>query len=117
MIMECVESCLRQNYPRDRYDVVVISDRMEPETNERLSALPLILEVVHFENSTKVKALNLAMSRLSDYDLALILDADNVIAPDYLNQINAAPFTENIVGYQTHRMAKIKTRALLASMP
>ena len=28
VIMECVESCLRQNYPHDRYDVVVISDRM-----------------------------------------------------------------------------------------
>lgn len=39
VIMECVESCLRQDYPRDRYEVVVISDRMEPETNERLSGL------------------------------------------------------------------------------
>ena len=81
VIMECVESCLHQNYPRDRYDVIVISDRMEPETNEKLSALPLILEVVHFGNSTKAKALNLAMSHLSGYDLALILDADNIIAP------------------------------------
>lgn len=112
VIMECVESCLHQNYPRDRYDVIVISDRMEPETNEKLSALPLILEVVHFGNSTKAKALNLAMSHLSGYDLALILDADNIIAPDYLNQINAAPFTENIVGYQTHRTAKNKNTSL-----
>ncbi|MBD9166123.1 MAG: glycosyltransferase family 2 protein [Parabacteroides johnsonii] len=112
VIMECVESCLRQDYPRDRYEVVVISDRMEPETNERLSALPLTLEVVRFENSTKAKALNLAMSHLSGYDLALILDADNVIGPDYLNQINAAPFTGNIVGYQTHRTAKNKNTSL-----
>lgn len=112
VIMECVESCLRQNYPRDRYDVIVVSDRMKPETNEKLSALPLILEVVHFGNSTKAKALNLAMSHLSGYDLALILDADNIIAPDYLNQINAAPFTENIVGYQTHRTAKNKNTSL-----
>lgn len=106
VIMECVESCLRQNYPHDRYDVVVISDRMEAVTNGRLSALPLILEVVRFENSTKAKALNLAMSHLSGYDLALILDADNTIGPDYLNQVNAAPFNGNIVGYQTHRTAK-----------
>lgn len=112
VIMECVESCLRQDYPRDRYEVVVISDRMEPETNERLSALPLTLEVVRFENSTKAKALNLAMSHLSGYDLALILDADNVIGPDYLNQINAVPFTGNVVGYQTHRTAKNKNTSL-----
>ena len=112
VIMECVESCLRQNYPHDRYDVVVISDRMEAVTNGRLSALPLILEVVRFENSTKAKALNLAMSHLSGYDLALILDADNTIGPDYLNQVNAAPFNGNIVGYQTHRTAKNKNTSL-----
>ncbi|WP_293667191.1 glycosyltransferase [uncultured Parabacteroides sp.] len=112
VIMECVESCLLQDYPRDRYDVVVISDQMSPETNAGLSALPVILEIVRFANSTKAKALNLAMSRLTDYDIALILDADNTIDPDYLNQINAAPFTGNIVGYQTHRTAKNKNTSL-----
>lgn len=112
VIMECVESCLQQDYPRDRYDVVVISDQMGAETNGRLAAMPVILEIVRFENSTKAKALNLAMSHLADYDIALILDADNTIGPDYLNQINAAPFTDNIVGYQTHRTAKNKNTSL-----
>ena len=56
--------------------------------------------------------MNLAISQLSGYDLPLILDADNVIGPDYLNQINAAPFTGNIVGYQTHRTAKNKNTSL-----
>lgn len=112
VIMECVESCLLQDYPRDRYDVVVISDQMSAETNEGLSALPVILEIVRFANSTKTKALNLAMSHLADYDIALILDADNTIDPDYLNQINAASFVGNIVGYQTHRTAKNKNTSL-----
>lgn len=112
VIMECVESCLKQDYPHDRYDVVVISDQMEAETDRKLSALPIILEIARFKNSTKAKALNLAMSHLSGYDLALILDADNTIGPDYLNQINAAPFTGNIVGYQTHRTAKNKNTSL-----
>ncbi|WP_304959733.1 glycosyltransferase, partial [uncultured Parabacteroides sp.] len=112
VIMECVESCLQQNYPCDHYDVVVISDQMGPETNERLAALPVILEMVRFENSTKAKALNLALGHLTGYDIALILDADNTIGPDYLNQINVVPFAGNIVGYQTHRTAKNKNTSL-----
>lgn len=112
VIMECVESCLQQKYPFERYDIVVISDQMSDETNERLSALPVILEIVHFENSTKAKALNLAMSHLNGYDLALILDADNTIGPEFLNQIDACSFSGDIVGYQAHRTAKNKNTSL-----
>ncbi|RHJ87755.1 glycosyltransferase family 2 protein [Parabacteroides sp. AM08-6] len=112
VIMECVESCLLQDYPKGQYDIVVISDQMSDETNEELSALPIILEIVHFENSTKAKALNLAMSHLSGYDIALILDADNIICPDYLRQINENTFNEYVVAYQTHRIAKNKNTSL-----
>ena len=58
--MECVESCLCQDYPSTHYDAVVISDKMSDDTNRTLSSLPIQLEIVHFENSTKAKALNLA---------------------------------------------------------
>lgn len=112
VIMECVESCLLQDYSKEQYDIVVISDQMSDETNEKLSALPIILEIVHFENSTKAKALNLAMSHLSGYDIALILDADNIICPDYLRQINENTFNEYVVAYQTHRIAKNKNTSL-----
>ena len=71
-----------------------------------LSSLPIQLEIVHFENSTKAKALNLAMSHLEGYDIALILDADNTIGPDFLRKINQAAFTDTTVAYQAHRTAK-----------
>ena len=51
VIMECVHSCMQQLYPKDKYDIVVISDRMEEETNMSLSALPVKLVKVFFENS------------------------------------------------------------------
>lgn len=108
VIMECIESCMQQDYPKEKYDIVVISDRMKPETNDKLSILPILLEIVHFENSTKAKALNLAMSHLSGYDIALILDADNTIEPAYLRQINNAIYSDQLIAYQTHRVAKNK---------
>ncbi|MEG2317765.1 MAG: glycosyltransferase family 2 protein, partial [Rikenellaceae bacterium] len=88
VIMECVKSCLNQQYSSEKYDIVVISDRMSEETNNTLSSLRLKLINVYFENSTKAKALNYAMEKLDDYDIAVILDADNTIFPDFLSQIN-----------------------------
>lgn len=112
VIMECVASCLSQDYPKEKYDVVVISDRMSPGTNKKLSSLSVILEIVHFENSTKAKALNLAMSHLAEYDLALILDADNTIEPTYLKQINNQTYSDTVIAYQTHRAAKNKNTSM-----
>ncbi len=109
VIRECVHSCLEQDYPAHYFDVVVISDRMQPATNDYLRSLPIRLVEVHFENSTKSKALNTAMAQLNeaDYDIALVLDADNVIPFDYLHDINnlycADPSVEIV---QTHRIAK-----------
>ncbi len=88
VIHECVHSCLEQDYPADCFDTVVISDRMQPETNASLAVLPVRLVEVHFEKSTKSKSLNAAMAAIgNDYDIALVLDADNVIPYDYLSDI------------------------------
>lgn len=106
VIMECVASCLAQEYPRDKYEVIVISDQMSEATDAALSALPIRLEVVRFEKSTKAKALNLAMSRSGDYDIAVILDADNTIGPRFLGQINDAFASGGVSVFQAHRVAK-----------
>lgn len=106
VIMECVASCLAQEYPRDKYEVIVISDQMSEATDDALSRLPIRLEVVRFEKSTKAKALNLAMSRADDYDVALILDADNTVGPRFLRQINDAFACGGASVFQAHRIAK-----------
>lgn len=108
VIGECVEACLKQDYPQDKYDVVVISDHMADETNQALSELSIRLFIARFESSTKTKALNLALDNLSGYDVALILDADNVIAPNFLNQINQAYDEGKCRVFQAHRVAKNK---------
>ena len=107
VIHECVHSCLDQDYPVDCFDVVVISDHMLPETNASLSLLPIRLVEVHFEHSTKSKALNAAMATIGDnYDVALILDADNVIPYNYLKDVNDLYACPDVEIVQTHRVAK-----------
>ena len=107
VIVECVHSCMQQVYPKDKYDIVVISDRMEEETNISLSALPIKLVKVFFKNSTKAKALNFAMEQIGDsYDIAVVLDADNVIYPDFLNKMDEIFSNPHVQIVQAHRKAK-----------
>ncbi len=105
VIEESVESCLAQEYPKELVEVVVISDKMKDETNLRLSKLPIRVIKVEFEKSTKAKSLNFALKQIEGFDVAIILDADNVIEPLFLQKINAAFEAGNRI-VQAHRTAK-----------
>lgn len=102
-----VHSFLQQEYPKEFYDVIVISDKMKDDTNIRLQQLPVELLIVDFENSSKAKALNFAMDKLSNqkYDIVVIMDADNTVHSDFLQKLsNAYESGANVI--QAHRMAK-----------
>jgi cellulose synthase/poly-beta-1,6-N-acetylglucosamine synthase-like glycosyltransferase len=89
VIVGVASQALKQNYPADRFDVVIIADSLKPATLERLRAMPIKVVEVVFEKSTKVKALNKAMETIGDaYDCALILDADNVMETEFLRKMN-----------------------------
>lgn len=106
VIVGVAEDALKQDYPSDRYDVVIIADSFQKETLEKLGQLPIRLIEVSFEKSTKSKALNKAMELLpNDYDIAVILDADNLMEKDFLTRVNKR-FTEGVKVLQGHRMAK-----------
>ena len=108
VILPTVHACLAQDYPDDRYDVVVISDHMRPETNAVLSSLPIKLLQVDFEKSTNTKSLQAALGYLDKaaYDIALVIDADNIIAPSYLSELNDAFSVSGVRVVQTHRIVK-----------
>ena len=106
VIVEVATDALKQEYPTDMYDVVVIADSFRTETLETLRILPIKVIVVNFDKSTKSKALNKAMEHLpNEYDIAVVLDADNLMAPDFLTKINAA-FDAGFIAIQGHRTAK-----------
>ena len=115
VIVNSVQKLLAQYYPYDSFHVAVISDHMQPETNEKLAALPITLLLPVFDKSSKARAMQYAMDhfqksevrgqRSEDFDYVVILDADNVVEPHFLEQLN----TECAKGYkaiQCHRCAK-----------
>jgi cellulose synthase/poly-beta-1,6-N-acetylglucosamine synthase-like glycosyltransferase len=112
VILEVANEALIQDYPHEKYDVVIIADSFQPETIMRLKELPIIVIEVKFDKSTKSKALNKAMEQLADnYDIAVVLDADNVMAPDFLTKVNTT-FEGKYMAVQGHRAAKNMDTAL-----
>ena len=118
VIVNSIDKFLYQEYPEDLYRIVVISDHMKPETNDMLAHYPITLLQPVFEKSSKAKAMQYAITQVKEgkiriasstddkpFDFVVILDADNVVRPEFLSQLN----TLCNIGYeaiQCHRCAK-----------
>ena len=112
VIRQSVATFLQQDYPTDRYRLVVVSDHMQAETNEWLAQQQLTLLQPTFEKSSKAKALQFAidyveshLQRSSTFTHVVILDADNVVASDFLHRLNEV-CAQGYRAIQCHRTAK-----------
>ena len=106
VIVPSVRNFLGQYYPYDGFHVAVISDHMQPETNQALSELPITLLQPIFEKSSKAKAMQYAMSQIKEeYDYVIVMDADNVVNSDFLERLNES-CAHGYKAIQCHRCAK-----------
>jgi len=106
IILSTARNLLQQDYPADRYHVFIIADSFQPETIGVLKQLPLTVLEVSFEKSTKTKSLNDAFKRIGEpFDIALVCDADNMLASDFLQRMNSA-FGAGARAVQGRRVAK-----------
>ena len=106
VIVNSVTTFLGQYYPYKGFHVAVISDHMQPETNEKLAQLPITLLQPVFEKSSKAKAMQYALQQIqTEYDYIVILDADNVVEQDFLAKLNDV-CNKGYDAIQCHRCAK-----------
>ena len=112
VIEDLVDNVLLQDYPN--FDLIVIADSLSDEVMQRLTRKPIKLMPFSDDNRTKALAVNTIIRQLpDDYQIAFILDADNLI-PDrhYLKRLNDM-FESGVQAVQTHRSAK-NTNTVLA---
>lgn len=107
VIISSVRSFLLQDYPKEKFDIIVISDQMQPATNDALRSLPIRLLIADYTDSSKAKALTMAMNSISEehYDVVAIMDADNLTSSNFLSEVNRA-FDTGIQSIQAHRTGK-----------
>jgi cellulose synthase/poly-beta-1,6-N-acetylglucosamine synthase-like glycosyltransferase len=114
VIINSVDKFLYQDYPTDKFRLVVISDHMTDETNTLLKTFPITLLTPVFEKSSKAKAMQYAINYIEEkidsheersFDNLVVLDADNVVQHDFLHKLNIL-CNAGYEAIQCHRCAK-----------
>ena len=105
VIIDTARKAAAHNYPADKYQVIVVADKLQPETIARLRQLPVT--VLEADVSMKSRSVHAALHFLDadNFDIAMILDADNVMDENCLEKINDA-FHHGCIAVQCHRTAK-----------
>lgn len=107
VILESTESILHQHYPQQLFELFVVADQMREATIQQLKARGVQVSLPHPGASSKANALKSVAASLPDnYDYVVILDADNVVPPTYLTDINSYLNQTSCIALQTHRVAK-----------
>ena len=107
IIVDSVSKNLSVDYPKEAFEIVVLADSFEASTLASLRKLPINLMEVSFDKSTKVKSLKEGLKRLGgDFEYIVVLDADNIMEPDYLKKINQLLQSGNYSAVQTQRVPK-----------
>ncbi len=107
-VINTVKSILSQTYPQRLFDVTVISDHQDEMTNMRLAQYTITLLTPDFEKSSKVKSLQYAILNLPQfkiYDVVVVLDGDNIVEPEFLEQLNDAYEAAGSRAIVTHRLS------------
>ena len=107
IIVHTARKAVEHNYPGDKFTVFIAADQLQPETIAQLRAIPVNVQEVKFEISSKARSLNKLLNAIpeDEYDIAMVLDADNIMEPGCLEKVNAA-FQKGFRAVQTHRIAK-----------
>jgi len=107
IIIGTARKALDHNYTENFFSVIIIADQLQHETINMLRSMGAQVLEVNFEISMKAKSLHAALQLLqtSQYEIAVILDADNIMKANCLEKINTA-FHNGYKAVQCHRIAK-----------
>jgi len=113
VIVETCRSITSHDYPNDQYSVFVAAHKLLPETLDALYKLPLQVIEIAGDYGSKALSLQALLNSMEAgaFDLALILDADNILEPGGLMKLNEA-FSAGNRAIQLHRVAKNSNTAL-----
>ena len=116
-----VKSILGQSYSQRSFDVTVIADHEDEMTLFHLAQQPITLLTPNFEKSSRTKSLQLAINNLPQfkiYDVAVILEAGDVVETGFLEQMNDAYEAAGTKAIQAHKLSlnRDTTSARLSSI-
>lgn len=107
VIVNTAREASYHNYPHQYFDVFIAADHLHPDTINKLKDLNVKVWQMNFEKGSKARSLNFLLNNINEenYDIALVLDGDNIMTPGFMEKINAV-FQQGFLSAQGHRIAK-----------
>lgn len=87
VLFSTINSIKKLNFPADLFDAVLINDECDEKVISKLKEEIKILDV-NLSSHSKIESLKKAIDLTKGYDFIVILDADNLVHPDFLSEIN-----------------------------
>ena len=93
VVTNLIESLKKQDYPKDLLDIYVIADNCTDNT-AKLSREAGAIVYERFDENKKTKGyamqwfLNKKVEENADYDAFCVFDADNIVMPDFIENMN-----------------------------
>jgi len=86
VIINTATSAAQHNYPKEYFDVFIAADHLSEKTINSLKQLNITVYPLFFERGSKARSLNYLLNTIheDDYDIALVLDGDNIMQPGFL---------------------------------
>jgi len=107
-VIMTVNSILGQIYPQRLFDITVVSDHLDELTNFQLAQQPVTLLTPNFEKYSRTKGLQMAINNLPQfkiYDAVIVLEAGDVVEPEYLELMNDAYEAAGTKAVQSHKLS------------
>ncbi len=96
ILLTTIDAIKKLNYPKTNFKVIVLADECDKKSFQEIQN---DVEVVNLQisNHSKVESLKHGIKYIDDFDYVIILDADNLVHPDFLLEINKTINEENKV--------------------
>jgi cellulose synthase/poly-beta-1,6-N-acetylglucosamine synthase-like glycosyltransferase len=107
VIVNTVKAAVDHDYPEEMFDIFLAADHLQKKTVDEIRTLRVYVFEVNFEMGSKARSLNFLLNNIEPtrYEIAVVLDGDNIMLPGLLEQINTA-FQRGTKAVQVHRSAK-----------
>ena len=99
-LARCIRSALEQDYPRDRFEVIVVDDGSSDDSRETAARFGDAIRWIAQKNQGQAGAFNTGLAAARG-DIVCLLDADDFWEPEKINE-TAAGFQDPSVGIVQH---------------
>lgn len=105
--LDTLNTFLDQEYPRDRYDLIVVFNPVAQPIYDDISQYPVKRILTDSNHYTKAEAIRFAVNHFSkdNYDVAIIMNDISIVPPRFIAEINNALALHPHSALQVHRSA------------